>query len=105
MDQQLIACQKEIRRLRNLVGHYGNFFDEVKKVCDSPTKTAEQIKEAIEKLIIEYEFSINNIENIIRCGLSFKDAVIKEIETYIEKDLLPQRIFLSNCHFYENIKL
>lgn len=48
-------CQREINRLRGLVRQYGGFFDEVKKVIDSPTKTAEQIKKEIEKLIAEYD--------------------------------------------------
>jgi len=51
MDQQL----REINRLRSLVRQYGGFFDEVKKVMDDSTKTAEQIKEEIEKLIVEYD--------------------------------------------------
>ena len=53
-EQALLSCQKEIRRLRGLVGQYGGFYDEVKKVCDNPKiKTVEQLREAIEKLITE----------------------------------------------------
>lgn len=50
------------------------------------------------------KFSIKNIEEYIRQGLSMKDAVRTELLEYFQESDL-QNLFLSNCRFYENVNL